>query len=531
MAKTITWTAPYGAPAATPSLQAGGSLAVGTTYYYRVVAVKHGGVPWNTNQVESPASVEVSATPTAGNQTIRLTWPQVAGANYYWVHRTTTSGSYLGSKKLGSPVADGGAGGTTYDDDGSDSLGSTQATFAAPDLPLGFDPAKGRGSLTITGGSSGDPITFDDIYTAIGDDDFCKYMDDSIFGLLGYWYQNNEATETHFKDTLKTVYTLGGTRLDFTHVDSEIIFGAYDSGDDYSYDGCIFYHCGPYMNGLEFAAGCKMYGCTLASYYSNSDFRHQYCIYGERLALGDFEEMKECKVDGFNAPLINGGANQGAIEGTILRINYLYPVTTDPTNADDLTIKGGYVYTYYNNLTRLSNFKVYPSGNYDVYIYSGFSSPDDKNVTFVNPYFHNRTDNIPIIHWQNFVDDGYGFVDIFYEFDITILDKNGNAISGATVKVEDKDGTALVDTTTDANGQISTQEIKAARYTHKAGSGSGSGPSYTDTDDRGQFMIKISKAGYGTFSQYFTMTAAIDWTFALIRSPYGGKDAMGAEWR
>ena len=113
--------------------------------------------------------------------------------------------------------------------DGSDSLGATIATFAAPDLPLGFDPSIGRGSLTIAGGSSGDPITFDDIYTAIGDDNFCQYIDDSIFGLLGYWYQNNDSTETHFKDTLKTVYTLGAARWDFTHEDSEIIFGDYNS--------------------------------------------------------------------------------------------------------------------------------------------------------------------------------------------------------------------------------------------------------------------------------------------------------------
>jgi len=529
MAKTIVWTTPYSTPVVTPSLQAGGSLALGTTYYYRVVAAKFGGAGSGQNQVESPASVECSATPAGANQTIRLTWPQIANANYYWVHRSTTSGTYAASSVI-AKVADGGAGGTTWDDDGSGSLGVTYATFRCTDLPLGFDHTIGRGSLTITGGTTGDPITFNDIYTAIGDDAFCKYIDDSIFGLLGYWRQNSEAAETHFEDTLKTIYLLGETRFDFIHADSEIIFGDYDSTYDYSSGGCVFYNCAPYRNDFVLGAGCHLYGCQFLSYYKNENFIDGYSIYGDRIALIDFEEMRDCLVSGFSSVLIYAGI--GPLLNFVVETSYLYPITgVDLSNADGVTIKGGYLYIYYGDQDRLISFKIYAKTAYDIYIYSGFSTPDDKSVTMINPYFNGRTGNVPVIHWQNFVDDGYGFVDIYYEFDLTILDMNGNAISGAVVKIEDTSGTEIINTTTDANGQITTEEIKAARYTHKVGSGNGSGDTYTDTDAQGPFNLWVSQPGYQTRFMEFSLTAKTDWTISLRHGPMAGREAMGPTWR
>lgn len=528
MAKVITWTAPYVAPVVTPSLQAGGSLTLGTTYYYRVVAVDHGGIPWYAQITESPASTEVSATPAGANQTIRLTWPQVAGATHYWVHRTTVSGSYLPSKRIaGSPVAleatvaDGGAGGTTFDDDGSRSLQATQAIFAAPDAPLGFSTTIGRGSLTITGGTDGDPITFEDIYTAIGDDNFCKYIDDSIFGLLGWWDQTSEATETHFKDTLKTVYLLGGTEWDFDHVDSEFKLGLYDSDKDYSYNGCVVYACGPVRNGLIISGGCAMYQCTFASYFNNLSFQHSYSIYPSEFAFGNFDEIKDCVVQGFAECRLSSGV--GTIVNLIVNADYLYATFGNPTDADGVKIKGGSLRLSPINLTHFKGLSTYPSLAYDIWLAGG------KYAILINPFFYNRTGNIPVIYWSSVLYTEY--VDVFYEFDLTILDKDGDPINGATVTLEDTDGSAVVDTTTDADGVIATQEVKAARYTHKAGSGAGTGAAYTDTDARGPFVLRISQTGYETLYQEFTMTVAIDWTLALRRSAVIGRDGMGSEWR
>lgn|GEM_PF-4502521 len=72
-------------------LSAGGGLTAGTTYYYRVVAVRY---YQSVLPVLSIPSAEVSATADAVNKTITVSWNAVANANVYIVQRTTTSGSY-----------------------------------------------------------------------------------------------------------------------------------------------------------------------------------------------------------------------------------------------------------------------------------------------------------------------------------------------------------------------------------------------------------------------------------------------------
>lgn len=79
--------APQGA--VTASLLTGGSLTVGTQLFFKVTTVDSG--------CESNGSTEVSATPTAGNQTVALTWaPNAfqAAANIY-VGTTSNANTYL----------------------------------------------------------------------------------------------------------------------------------------------------------------------------------------------------------------------------------------------------------------------------------------------------------------------------------------------------------------------------------------------------------------------------------------------------
>jgi hypothetical protein len=75
--------APTGVIAA---LQSGGSLTVGTPYFYKVTALDRNG--------ETVGSSEVTATPTSGNQKIRVTWNYIVGAVSYKLYRSTTSGTY-----------------------------------------------------------------------------------------------------------------------------------------------------------------------------------------------------------------------------------------------------------------------------------------------------------------------------------------------------------------------------------------------------------------------------------------------------
>jgi hypothetical protein len=80
----------------TAALAAGGTLTVGA-YFYVVTAVTSAGA-------ESAQSAEATATTTAGNQTITLSWAAVPGAVSYKVYRSTTTGSYVTPALAGSPT-------------------------------------------------------------------------------------------------------------------------------------------------------------------------------------------------------------------------------------------------------------------------------------------------------------------------------------------------------------------------------------------------------------------------------------------
>lgn len=79
--------APSGLSAA---LAAGGTLTVSTPYYYVITAT----ATTNGSPTETTKSNEVTVTPTSGNQSAKLTWPQVSQATGYKIYRSTTSGTY-----------------------------------------------------------------------------------------------------------------------------------------------------------------------------------------------------------------------------------------------------------------------------------------------------------------------------------------------------------------------------------------------------------------------------------------------------
>jgi hypothetical protein len=91
MAKTINRITAAAPTSFAAALNTGGSLLVGTTYYYRVLTVRKETGPLFAISVPT---AEQSVTPTVGNQTANLSWTAAANAWGYIVQRTTTSGSY-----------------------------------------------------------------------------------------------------------------------------------------------------------------------------------------------------------------------------------------------------------------------------------------------------------------------------------------------------------------------------------------------------------------------------------------------------
>jgi hypothetical protein len=93
-----------------------------------------------------------------------------------------------------------------------------------------------------------------------------------------------------------------------------------------------------------------------------------------------------------------------------------------------------------------------------------------------------------------------------YEFDLKVIDKDNAAINAATVKIWDKDSNLVVDTTTNASGDIATQTITRGYYNYANG----------DTlQEASPHLIKIEKAGYTTYEADFTLGDKTDWLIAL----------------
>lgn len=90
MAKTIQLIQVAAPTGITATLQTGGALTAGVTYYYRFISVRH----VNGAIAFSAPSAEVSATTSAGNQQIKLDWTPAANQWGVIIQRTTVSGSY-----------------------------------------------------------------------------------------------------------------------------------------------------------------------------------------------------------------------------------------------------------------------------------------------------------------------------------------------------------------------------------------------------------------------------------------------------
>jgi hypothetical protein len=85
------------APTAAAVLAPGGTLTVGTPYYYVITSITTAG--------ETIAGAQATATPTAGNQSITITWSLQTGATSYKIYRSTVSGVFTTPALLVNPIA------------------------------------------------------------------------------------------------------------------------------------------------------------------------------------------------------------------------------------------------------------------------------------------------------------------------------------------------------------------------------------------------------------------------------------------
>ena len=119
-----------------------------------------------------------------------------------------------------------------------------------------------------------------------------------------------------------------------------------------------------------------------------------------------------------------------------------------------------------------------------------------------------QNDNITF-YWADTNDRVYKY----FHFNLKVIDKDGNGIEGATVKIWDKTGALVVNATTDTNGTLPEQTLKEI-YVHYDNNAS---PKRTETYYT-PHTIEISKPGYQTYRKKFTVNKKIDWLIRLIHS-------------
>lgn len=135
---------PSGFAAAAPA--SGGSLTVGTTLYYKICAFNFFG--------QTTASLEISATPTTGNQKIPLSWSAVTGVN-----GTSLANQFAGYKIYRGPSSNGenvllatvGATTTSFTDDGTAITSAATPPTSNTALTFVGSNAFDGGTVTVTG--------------------------------------------------------------------------------------------------------------------------------------------------------------------------------------------------------------------------------------------------------------------------------------------------------------------------------------------------------------------------------------------
>ena len=134
-----------------------------------------------------------------------------------------------------------------------------------------------------------------------------------------------------------------------------------------------------------------------------------------------------------------------------------------------------------------------------------------------------------------YVKPGLGvYQNVGYTLNITVLDENSNAISGASVILTDKDSNIVVNASTDADGKIEDEEFTVVSKTVISnGINRFAGDWYpfkyqlgqdTGADLHAPFILTISKSGYRTYRLAdFYPSEPINWTIKLSDAEGGTK--------
>ena len=183
-----------------------------------------------------------------------------------------------------------------------------------------------------------------------------------------------------------------------------------------------------------------------------------------------------------------------------INLNGTSPLTTWTTPFEDLEFgKIGESGIWQLGFTEATwkNISVSPNEDYGHGLAWAYRSGISK-IHMVNPPTVDAND-----YYVSGADD---YVDLSFLFNLTVLDEDENAISGATVQLKDKDGTSIFSVPTATDGTITEQTVTTAKIT-----------TVHEKADYNPYTLTITKTGYRVYHSTFTFSENIDWTIVLSK--------------
>jgi len=319
-------------------------------------------------------------------------------------------------------------------------------------MPITYDPD--TNTITIVGTKDGQPYCFEDIYQADVNNGWNKFtkLSEGVYKTTAKLCFGDGSTETLFKEkgTVLVVETQA------SHNDEIVIdFKAYcnatfgekviTDGEENYQKGCTFvlYQSSyiAYFN-VEEDSDVKFYACSFI--LRDDSYRFDFRGYAKEVKGCLFHNVvRNLRYTEFHKNIITGG--WGYIEDVVnCDVQDVYIKTTAP----QMTWVANSAGQVFKNLRGSSSDK----------LASVYRLQSPNIAKFVNCKPHNWK-----VRWYLAEGDVSGELQRVYAIRFKVTDVNGNPLANRVVKVYDKNGNLIVETTTDSNGLTDEVEILYAK--------------------------------------------------------------------
>ena len=455
----------------TTTVQAGGSLAASTTYYYKLVCVETTQTNGRCSYmlVESAPTVEFSATTTGVNKQIKIDWtlPAKVDASRYrhvLVFRTTVSGDYA---VAGSHLISGAAGEAyataindpiTFTDDGTRTM--YKGEIFANGIPY----------VLISGGTTGTPINEEDIYQGYVSAGlaatYCTKTTLPDGTAVGYYFIGfitilaaNEFIEIR-KGRNVVIFGRWGSQTTTTiRMGSKTLYGGSNPGQGATLgiSNCAF-DLGNQLTGI-----LQLYGSRVYDLFTNSGETRVGTFWASNASFNGFlGSASATAAEVMNCHLYSFGSNN-SYSGNVVFSNCVIEGAPrieagggyTPT-LNNVIFYGSQLYSYAGSYVRLYKCTVNAGTGDDILFHGGSTTL----LRFIDMIDHTST-NEPLKSSASGVTNPTGTYFLRrYSLSGFIKDSSGTALSGASVRIHNASGYS--DTFTDTGATVTPTTITLA---------------------------------------------------------------------